>query len=60
MRAAVGKARRESLAGTRRPTVADRRRSDRIVSDSIGALALAAAGLGVPALAGLLYQALAL
>lgn len=53
-------ARLECLAGLPRPTVADRIAADEIVADTALGVALAAAFLGLPALCGLIYQAVAL
>lgn len=53
-------ARLECLAGLPRPTVADRVAADRIVAESLGACLAAAALTGLPALCGLLYQAVVL
>lgn len=53
-------ARLECLAGLPRPTVADRMAADRIVADAALGVALAALAIGLPALCGLVYQAVAL
>lgn len=50
-------ARLKCLAGLPRPTVADLEKSDRIVAESIGACLVTAALTGLPALCGLVYQA---
>lgn len=53
-------ARRKCLAALPRPTVADRMAADRIVSESLAGVALAAGLLGLSALCGLLYQGVVL
>ncbi|MCR2036156.1 hypothetical protein [Adlercreutzia mucosicola] len=53
-------ARLECLAGLPRPTVSDREAADKIVADAALGSALAAAFLGLPALCGLVYQAVVL
>ncbi len=50
-------ARLKCLAALPRPTVSDREAADRIVAESLGACLAAAALTGLPALCGLLYQA---
>lgn len=53
-------ARLECLAGLPRPTVADRMAADKIVADAALGVALASLAIGLPALCGLVYQAVAL
>ncbi len=53
-------ARLECLAGLPRPTVSDREAADKIVAESLGGCLTALVLLGLPALCGLLYQAVVL
>ena len=55
-----GEARLRCLAALPRPTVADRVAADKRIADGLAAVTLAALFLGLPALCGIAYQAVAL
>lgn len=57
LKAKKEEARLKCLAALPRPTVADRMAADKIVADAALGAALAVAAMGLPALCGLLYQA---